>query len=185
MPITTDPKNYNDKHDHLKFDAHIKSVIADNSKVLFVKHHQAQYGGHFPIWVIMELFTFGMISYFYADLTSSDRKELAKEMYGTTSNTIISWLRCCTDLRNICAHYGRLYYRVFPAIPAGIEMPESSKLRLWGALLVVKELYPDMEKWNAYVLPSIKKLFKQYKNDIDLDCTAFPKNWVSLLQKKP
>jgi hypothetical protein len=32
------------------------------------------YGGQFPVWVITELFTFGMLSYFYGDLPTPDQK---------------------------------------------------------------------------------------------------------------
>lgn len=36
-----------------------------------------------------------------------------KSFAGVDHKHTVSWLKCCTDLRNICAHYGRLYCRVF------------------------------------------------------------------------
>lgn len=75
---------------------------------------------------------------------------------------MISWMRCCTDLRNICAHYGRLYFRIFTAMPSGFEISEAAKRRLWGAILSVKALYPSSEKWNNEFMPRIEALFEEF-----------------------
>ena len=84
----------------------------------------------FPIWVIVELFTLGMLSFFFADLNTQDQKDLARAVFHSTANNIKSWLRCCTDLRNICAHYGRLYFtmtRMIRFLPAfKINSPSAS-----------------------------------------------------------
>ena len=74
-----DPK----EHDAEKFRSNIAREISSNKRSAFVKHHNVQYGGHFPVWVIVELFTFGMLSRFYSDLKIADRKKLEKELYGT------------------------------------------------------------------------------------------------------
>ena len=178
-----DSGNYSGKHNAEKFNATLQREIENNKKVLFVKHHLEKYDGVFPIWAIVELFTFGTLSYFYADLTTQDKKQLADELYQTTPKNLTSWLRCCTDLRNICAHYGRLYYRIFPAIPAGLALHEAAKRRLWGAVLVLKSLYPNAPKWNNEVLPSIHALFDEYAEDINLYHLAFPEDWLEQLRK--
>lgn len=178
-----DSGNYSDKHNAEKFKATLQREIENNKKVLFVKHHLEKYDGVFPIWAIVELFTFGTLSYFYADLTTQDKKQLAEELYRTTPKNLTSWLRCCTDLRNICAHYGRLYYRIFSAMPAGINLTDNAKRRLWGAVLVLKNLYPDPFKWNTEVLLPIQALFEEYAEDIDLYHMAFPTDWQEQLRK--
>lgn len=146
-------------------------------------HHQQHYEGRFPIWVIMELFTFGMLSRFYSDLTTADQKQLAKEIYDTVPKNVTSWLRCCTDLRNICAHYGRLYYRIFPATPANVPAGPTQIHQLWGAVLAVRELYPSAKKWNTEILPQLSALFDEYQNDISLRHIGFPQNWEDRLKK--
>lgn len=178
-----DDSNFKSRHDAEKFTRHLNQEIKNNEKVLFVKHHLENYNGHFPIWVATELFTFGMLSYFYADMKTRDQKYLASELYGTTPKNLVSWLRCCTDLRNICAHYGRLYYRIFPAIPAGIDVPAAAQRRLWGTVLMLRNLYPDMGKWNDSIIPRMQALFEEYQNDIDLYHIAFPKDWDKKIQK--
>ena len=176
-------ENFSEQHDHEKFKSNIAREIESHKRVLFVKHHIEEYGGVFPVWVISELFTFGMLSYFYNDLKTSDKKALAEKLYKTTPKNVSSWLRCCTDLRNICAHYGRLYYRIFPAIPAGLPMPTAASRRFWGAVMALQSIYPHKEKWNSEVLTALEALFEEYHGDINLYHLAFPKDWISLLKK--
>lgn len=174
------PDSFNSNHDAEKFRENIDREIENNKKVLFVRHHIDKYDGQFPLWVICELFTFGMISYFYNDLTTADKKQFA----GNDYKNMVSWLRCCTDLRNICAHYGRLYYRSFSAMPTGFYISESAKRRVWGAILSVKSLYPSAKKWNTEFMPALEALFEEYKDDIDLYHLAFPSDWSLQLRKQ-
>lgn len=178
-----DANNFNAYHKHDKFKEQLDREIESNNKVLFVKHHLEHYNGVFPIWVISELFTFGMLSRFYADMPLEDQKYLAKSEYCTTPGNIRSWLRCCSDLRNICAHYGRLYYRIFTAIPAGIVGKQDQLRRLWGAVLALRGLFLDSAKWNTEVLPAISALVEEYSQDIDLYRMAFPRDWEARLKK--
>lgn len=148
-----------------------------------MKHHIQHYGGLFPLWVASELFTFGMLSRFYADMKTPDQKYIARQFH-TTDTNMRSWLRCCSDLRNICAHYGRLYYRVFTAIPAGYDdqYRRAALSRLWGALLALRGLFLNAEKWNAEVISPMSALFEEYAGDVDLYHIAFPSDWEKLLR---
>jgi len=179
-----DAANYNAKYDSAKFMKRFKNEIKNNAKALFVKHHRKHYGGRFPVWVATEIFTFGMLSCFYSDLTMRDQKQLARDMFGTIPRKLVSWLRCCTDLRNICAHYGRLYFRVFPAAPA--DMPglgDGPKRRLFGTILALKALYPDASKWNTEIHLRLKNLIATHSNVIKLDHIGFPSGWETMLKK--
>lgn len=178
-----DAANYSSSHKAEKFHENLCREITSNKRSTFVIHHNEHYDGHFPVWVIVELFTFGMLSRFYGDMKIADRKLLAKEIYGTTPKNVTSWLRCCTDLRNICAHYGRLYYRIFPATPANVDATEPQINQLWGAVLALKALYPSAEKWNSEVLPQIQALFEEYELDITLAHIGFPENWSDKIKK--
>jgi abortive infection bacteriophage resistance protein len=70
--------NFNEKHDHNRFIERFDESIKNNKSTLIVKHHLKKYDGEFPIWVATELFTMGMISLFYADLNTKDKKVIAK-----------------------------------------------------------------------------------------------------------
>ena len=177
-----DPANYRSKHNHDKFLTKFNNEVASNSTVPFVMHHLTKYNGVFPIWVAIELFTFGMLSFFYADMRSGDQKKIAAEFH-TTSDNIRSWLICCSTLRNICAHYGRLYYSLFANVPANIPDINGSTKRLFGAVQALQAIYPYSAKWNTEFLPALKALVDEYSDSIDLKHIAFPQNWYTLLHK--
>lgn len=177
-----DPANYSSDHQVEKFHENLTREISSNKRSAFVIHHNEHYDGHFPIWVVVELFTFGMLSRFYSDMKMSDRKHLSKELYNTVPKNVISWLRCCTDLRNICAHYGRLYDRVFPATPANVDANETQATQLWGAVLALKNLYPDEYKWNSETLSQLSALFEEYQEYISLNHIGFPIEWEKKLK---
>ena len=170
--------NFNSRHDHLGFISRINDLVKSNEKLPFIRHHISNYGGQFPLWVISELFTFGMLSYFYADMITTDQKELARNIFKTSVPNAKSWLYCCTNLRNICAHSGRLYNAIFSVIPANISCVEKvSERKLFASIMAVHELYPDDEKWNNEFMPSMSALLDEYSDIILLRHIGFPENW--------
>ena len=181
----SDDKNHKKKKKkfHKNFIENFKREIEKNKNILFVKHHIKNYGGEFPIWAASEMFTFGMLSKFFANMKLQDQKSLSSDIYKTKPKYVGSWLRCCTDLRNICAHYGRLYFRIFSAAPSGIDnLEEKSKRKLWGAILSLKKLYPFKDKWNNETLKKLISLVDEHKSNIDLEHVGFPNNWDKELE---
>ncbi len=180
-----DAGNYNRKHIHPAFVSRVHACIRENAGTLVVKHHMQKYNGHFPLWVIIEYFSMGMISYFYADMPNHDKSALAGQLYGVNYQILESWLRCLTDLRNKCAHYSRLYYWIFPALP---KMPASEKhiptRRLFAQLYMLKQLYPHSSKWNTNFVKPLSKLIKKYKPYISVRHLDFPYRWKSMLTCK-
>lgn len=177
-----DASIFNTHHKNDVFLSHIRTCIDENRRTPIVLHHNEKYGGQFPIWVIIEFFSMGMLSYFYADLQTPDKKKIARGSFGTSAECLESWLRCLTDLRNRCAHYSRLYYWSFPAIP---KMPRnagySADRKLFSQILMLKYLYPDKEQWNTQVSTHIEALVEEYLPDISLVHIGFPENWKELL----
>lgn len=176
--------NYRDSHKHEDFCARINDCIRENSRTPVVKHHKDKYNGNFPIWVIIEFFTMGMLSHFYLGMTTKDRKKISKDLYKTTEDILESWLRCLTDLRNKCAHYSRLYFWIFTAIP---KIPKECKFKanrgLFTQLLILKFMYPTILDWNKLFVENLEHLIIKYENSISLDHISFPENWKELLIK--
>lgn len=163
---------------HTSFINRINTCIKENSRTLVVKHHICKYAGRFPIWVIIEYFSMGMISYFYSDMPNNDKAFIAQKLYGVNYQVMESWLRCLTDLRNKCAHHSRLYYWIFPALP---RMPQSERYvptrRLFAQLYMLKLMYPDHTKWNHIMCKTLIKLVKKYKSNISMKHLDFPYRW--------
>jgi len=178
------PNNFNSRHNHGDFAARLDELVKGNDKLPFVAHHNAKYNSQFPLWVIMELFTFGMLSYFYADMISADRKKLAHTVFKTSVAEAKSWLYCCTNLRNMCAHSRRLYNSVFSVVPAYIPgVDEFSGRRLFAALMAVRALYPSTEKWNNAFIPAMSALLGEYSDAIILRHIGFPEDWETIMWK--
>lgn len=177
-----DEAMFNARHKKDIFASRVKTCIEENRRTPIVLHHNQKYGGQFPIWVLIEFFSMGMLSYLYADLLTPDKKKLARASFGTSAECLESWLRCLTDLRNRCAHYARLYYWSFSAIP---KMPRSlhhpADRRLFSQILMLKLLYPDPTQWNREIFPALKTLLEAYLPDISLVHIGFPENWEELL----
>lgn len=176
---------YNAKHDHASFISHITNCINENAKTLVVQHHMKKYDGKFPIWVIIEFFSIGMLSHFYRGMQTTDKKAIAKALYGTSHFVLESWTRCITDLRNKCAHYSRLYYTKFPAIP---KMPNNENYiptrRLFAQIIMLKYMYPDKEKWDSCFVAPLCDLINEYSSYIDLAHLDFPVEWKEILLNK-
>ena len=179
-----DKKNYYPKHDHTKLLDRIDVEKKKRIKEPFVQHHITKYGGIFPIWVVIELFTFTTLSHFYADLQVDDQKHIARTFYNTHNKTLRSWLRCSTDLRNFCAHFGRLYFRIFTSIPDGIpELDKSNHRSLFAVIMVLRNLYADPTKWNKEIYMQICSLIKEYSKSIRLSHIGFPTDWEIKLKR--
>lgn len=169
-----EPANFNQKHNHERFIEKLETEIENNKEVPFVKHHIEKYERKFPLWVAIELFSFGMLSYFYSDLKSADMREIAKCDFSQHPVILKSWLRCCTDLRNICAHYAAV-----PVTPKGhFEL----RNRIFDYIVVLKYLYPHKEHWNNETLLGLRALVDEYSDSVELGHIGFPPDWFDLLE---
>lgn len=172
------PKNFMAQYSLKKWKDEISRVLAQhNMKLNSTKQERL-----LPIWALLEWFSFGTLSHFYADMKPIDRRKIANTI-GITEKQLLSWFRCCTDLRNICAHFGRLYYRKFPAVPAA---PKGSKAPLGNSLfdqwIMLKNFYPGKEGWNGMILPELSALLEEYQKDMDIEHIGFPENWEACLK---
>lgn len=81
-----------------------KNVARSHGAVL---HYMEEYG-YIPLWVLVNVLTFGVISTFYANMKDQDRNEVARKL-NVTDMELKSILDQMTLFRNICAHDERLY----------------------------------------------------------------------------
>ena len=59
----------------------------------------------------IQIITFGTLSKLYDNLLKEDQDAIARMRYGKKGDLITRWLKSVSDLRNLCAHWGRLYNR--------------------------------------------------------------------------
>ncbi|HBH96125.1 MAG TPA: CAAX protease [Ruminococcaceae bacterium] len=167
---------YSHVHNHKSFLSRIKRLIESNEDSEMVQHYIKKHGGLFPLWVIMELFSFGGLNMFYADLKPGDKMDISKKYYNTSSGDLEQKLRKMSDLRNHCAHYHRLY---------DWEMGDihSSEGTVFEYILVMKELYRQPFKWRDGFLRQFRRLYFDYKDIVELSMLGFPENWLDILSE--
>ena len=180
------PSSFDFHHKHQPFLTKIDRMIESNTDEDLVAHHLTKYGGAFPLWVIMELFSFGTLNCFYSDMHPQDKKEIAETNFGISSKYLENWLQCLSDLRNHCAHYNRLYGNGFsdsPRTPADYDGALGNTL--FDYVVIMKRLYKRPESWESNFLSELRELFNRYEKDIDLLQIGFSEDWETALKAAP
>lgn len=105
----------------------INKSVSKSDREIFIQHHKKNYNGEFPIWVIVEVIPFGVLTMLYGNLLDADKTKIAKEHYGLDGRVVNSYLAALSALRNVCAHNGRVYNK---ALPVGIIIGKHNEQRL-------------------------------------------------------
>ena len=158
----------------------------NRSQEIFIKHHFEKYDGKTPVWVAIEVLSFGALSKLYSNMKSVDQNQIAKRNYRAPAIYLESWLKCLSYIRNICAHYGRLYNRPLTSKPRldwkskqlGIEQG-----KIFAHLYILKELISDRGKWRDFVI-QLEALLSEYKEVVELERIGFPEDWQSILMMR-
>ncbi len=83
-------------------------LVKRSDNKTFVQHNLKKYG-QLPIWVATEIWDFGTMSKFYAEMQHKDKLNIEKQ-FGLNSGTEFqTWLRGFNFIRNIAAHHSRLW----------------------------------------------------------------------------
>jgi abortive infection bacteriophage resistance protein len=170
---------------HQSFLDDIEEEIRRNSKAPFVRNFKDNYeGGQLPIYALVEVFSFGTLSKFYKNMKNPDKKAVAKS-FGVGYTYLESWLESISYVRNICAHYGRLYNAKLSKTPKLYnEYTEAGvgNNRIFGVLLCIRMMLKKDKHWNTFV-EQVELLFEKYEH-VDFKTMGFPENWKELLEVK-
>lgn len=176
--------NFRDEQHHSEITNEIQNEVSRARKSAFVKNYYNNYDGKIPMYALVELFSFGTLSKFYKNLRNEDKKAIAK-VYGIGYTYLESWIEHIAYVRNICAHYGRLYninlikkpalYKEYAA--AGID-----NYKVYSTLLCLKHLLKHDRHWHEFV-DNIELLIEKYPS-VKIELLGFPKeNWKELLEQ--
>ena len=191
--IWNDPSEFKNKSMFWKNQGTIAREIC-RSKDAFIQHNFQKYDGAIPIWAVVEVVSFGTVSKIVKNMkTGNDTafSELRKsyKFRGRNGNYIYpsqdmltSWIYAASILRNICAHNGRIYNRVFSIRPKLIEADAISPVPqfygLYQILLSMKYLRPTDDSWNIFCA-DLLNLLNKYSDVCDLRRLNFPSDWES------
>lgn len=91
----------------------INKNIAQNIENKYIGHYMTKYGFS-PLWVLVNILSFGDICNFYRLMKQRDRITISKE-FNINEFDLSSLLNILCKTRNLCAHDERLYNFEFPA----------------------------------------------------------------------
>lgn len=156
----------------------IRKELDKSNKNPIIKHHIDNYEGKYPIWVVMEILSFGTVSKMYQSLPVDDKKEIAKVYYNHKHQYIEQWMESITNLRNKCAHHERVIGESI-----NIKTDKSMKGYKVGSLFIVilafKQLVTDHIQWSLFMDKLLVIVDKYEFNKLDL--IGFPENWNEIL----
>jgi abortive infection bacteriophage resistance protein len=145
----------------------------------FVRHHNTKYGGQFPVWAAVELFSFGMLAQLYDVMTERDQQTVSSE-YGMSPQALASLIGSAVDVRNICAHYSRLYNQPIEELPEpNPAYPASETDRVFALLLALRSVAGGHRVYEDMIL-GIERLHSEYPQ-ADLALCGFPQDWQQTL----
>lgn len=187
-------KNFEDIERFFKFKEDFDEAVKNNEKSeIFIRHHKDKYDGSFPMWVVVELLSFGTLSKLFKNLCNDTRKCICRDHYGLISEDYIgNWLQGLTILRNICAHRGRIYNRYINfSMPlsnkdkkkfkeSGFDIQNISK-QLFTYVFIIEKLVQDDEVWQNFIY-RFEKLLINY-SFVKLSFYGFPDNWREFLKR--
>lgn len=181
-----DSSNFRDPEYHTKFLNDIELEIRRNGKAAFVKNFRENYeGGELPFYALLELFSFGTLSKFFKNMKNEDKKAIA-QTYGINYIYLESWFEHFAFVRNICAHYGRLYnsnLTVTPKLYRRYEEKNISNLRLFATLTCLRELLHNDDHWNKFIV-ELSLLIEDHKF-VNPALMGFPsEQWERILMKE-
>jgi abortive infection bacteriophage resistance protein len=120
---------------------------AQRSSEQFVTHFKNHYNQFpdLPIWIVMEVMSFGGLSQMVKGMLKPDQKAIAAR-FGLQPRVLRKATHHFTYVRNLCAHHSRLWDRVWaikPELPAGTNwsrplLPGNNKL--FCTLLLLRQI---------------------------------------------
>lgn len=145
----------------------------ERSAEAFIDHYKSKYTEpqEPPAWMSMEVSSFGLLSLMFRNLKLGEEKKAVLRHYGLYKIDVLeSWMHSFSNIRNICAHHGRLWNR---RLTAHIKIPTKTKYQF----ITNKHLYP----YKVYAALCCMK----YTLDIISPNHTFTKRLIELMRSCP
>lgn len=107
--------------DHSKFIRHLASLQKEinRSNETFIDHYKNKYTNPSepPCWMSLEVTSIGLLSLIFQNLKSCPQKKAVTHHFGLLGNNVLeNWMHNFCNIRNICAHHGRLGIEELPSL---------------------------------------------------------------------
>jgi abortive infection bacteriophage resistance protein len=185
----TETNLYNDQREFQKNLAKL-TTETERSRETYIKHYRDTYSDPAlpPAWMVAEMMSFGQLSRWYSNLSDRALRNRIAAPLGLPETVLVPLIRHVTDIRNICAHHGRLWNRGFLHPPKlainpqrlGQSLDQSATqapAKLYNGLTMVRHVVeivcPD-SSWAA----DIRKHIETHPTG-DFASMGFPADWTT------
>ena len=159
------------------------------------QHYISNYG-YIPLWVLVKVLSFGIVSEFYSILKPDDRKSIA-DVYNLTVDDLSNYLPMLANYRNVCAHEDILYENktqrtvnntVYHAL-LGIKKLDGEYERgrndLFALFIILRQMLSSDDVKNLIsemgdLLENLEYNLSTITIDKVLDRMGFPYNWKEI-----
>ena len=156
----------------------------------FISHYKAKYSTpeNPPAWMTLEVVSFGTLSRLYHLLKKNDDKiAIAKSLGLNKIDILENWMHALSNLRNCCAHHGRIWNRRFVVsilLPTHTDhlfldretMSKTKRNKLFPYLCCIKYILDIISPNNSFH-QNLKALIADGGRLLSLREMGFPDNW--------
>ena len=198
------PKNFN--QDSMKvrqvYDVlnKMKRQIRINGRQHTATSHYLTNYGYIPMWILVKVLSFGIISELYGILKVEDQLAIA-EIYDVDPETLSIYLSLLSNFRNLCAHEDILYdHRTQRSIPDNkyhymLDIPMTDdeyiygKNDLFAVMIILKEMlteseFRDIMNQISYEIDLLDGKVDTVPTSLILNKIGFPDNFREILNIK-
>lgn len=182
-----DARKYSDRKEFQRNLGKLASGIATSNET-YIRHYRETYGEPAmpPVWMVAEMMSFGQLSRWYSNLADRSVRNRIAAPLGLPETVLVPLVRNITDIRNICAHHGRLWNRGFRLPPKIARKPESlassldqtatqSPGQLYNPLTmvahIIRTVAPD-STWSR----DVRRLIEEHPQ-VETGLMGFPADW--------
>ena len=172
-----------------------RQIRVNGSQHSATSHYLSNYG-YIPLWVLVKVLSFGIVSEMYSVLKLEDRMAIAN-IYGIDQETLTNYLPILANYRNLCAHEDILFenktqrfiddtkYHALLNIDKIDDEYIYGKNDLFALLIIIRQLLTSSEIKNLVleierVLNNLEYNLKSISIDKVLDRMGFPPNWKEI-----
>ena len=194
------PKNFNpdsmkQRQVHDVINKMKRQIRVNGTKHTATLHYIDNYG-YIPMWILVKVLSFGIMSEFYGILKNDDQDSIAN-VYKIDASTLCIYLTIVANYRNICAHEEVLYeHRTQKSIPDNLyfnllNIPKDEdgyiygKNDLFSLILIMKKLltkndFKDLVGEISYEIDKLSGRINTIEISKILNCCGFPENWLDI-----
>ncbi len=159
--------------------------------------HYATNYGYIPLWILVKVLSFGIVSEMYSVLKKEDKKEIA-DAYDVEPESLDVYLPMLANYRNLCAHEDILYenrtqkqindtvYHQLLKIKRGADGEyEKGKNDVFALIIIMKHLLTEDDFKNMTIeLDNVIQTLNYNLHSIKIESVfnrmGFPLNWKEL-----